>query len=138
MIEAFFNIEIMKAAWPIVLQGRSLMIRRYLEARHAWLFERGHPPVVTNSLQLVKLLVREGSCVAITSQFDAAPEIAAGTLVFIPVRDKAAEPQSLAIATSSRFPLPGAGMIVADYLKDAAIGLLAMAKTPPGTGSMQG
>ncbi len=109
---------------PIVLQGRSLIIRRHLEAKHPWLFQQGNPPIATNSLQLVKQLVKQGTHVALTSELDAAPEIAGGELVFVPVRDKAAEAQSISVATSARLPLPRIGQIVADGLAaeaDAAL-----------------
>ena len=105
---------------PLVLQGRSLVIRRYLETRHGWIFQQGHLPVVTNSLQLVKQLVRSGSFCALTSQIDAAPELLDGSLVFVPIRDKAAEPQTISIATSARLPSPRIAQIVAEYLESEA------------------
>ena len=113
------------ATMSIVLQGRSLMIRRFLEAKHQWMFQQGQPPVATNSLQLVKMLVRSGRYVALTSELDAAPEIADGSLVFIPVRDKAAEPQTVSVAASARLPLPRIGQIVAERLAERAAATLA-------------
>lgn len=104
------------ASVPFVLQGRSLAIRRYLESKHPWLFQQGNPPIATNSLQLVKQLVEQGGHVALTSELDAASEIAEGTLVFVPVRDKAAESQTISVATSARLPLPRIGQIVAEGL----------------------
>jgi DNA-binding transcriptional LysR family regulator len=104
------------AAYPMAVQGRSLAIRRYLESRHAWLFSEGEPPVVTNSLQLVKKLVRSGSHVAITSEVDAAPELIAGELRFIPIRDRDAKPQTVGVAISARRPLPRIARIAADLL----------------------
>lgn len=104
-------------AHPIVLQSRALMIRRYLEARHGWLFTQERKTVETNSLQLVKILAREKGYVAFTSELDAAPELIAGTLVFRPVRDKGAEPQMVAIAMDGRKPLTRVGRIVAEALE---------------------
>lgn len=104
-------------AHPIVLQSRALMIRRYLEARHGWLFTQERKMVETNSLQLVKILAREEGYVAFTSELDAAPELIAGTLVFRPVRDKGAEPQMVAIAMDGRKPLTRVGRIVAEALE---------------------
>jgi len=46
-------------AWPLAVQSRALAIRRYLERRHGWLLQEARPPLVTNSLQLVKSLVRQ-------------------------------------------------------------------------------
>ena len=104
------------ARHPMAVQGRSLTIRRYLESRHAWLFSEGEPPMVTNSLQLVKKLVQSGSHVAITSELDAAPEIVAGALRFIPIRDRDAKPQSVGVAISARRPLPRIARIAAEHL----------------------
>jgi DNA-binding transcriptional LysR family regulator len=106
------------AAYPLAVQGRSLTIRRYLESRHAWLFSEGEPPVVTNSLQLVKTLVQGGSHVAITSELDAAPEICSGALRFVPIRDKDARPQSVGVAISARRPLPRIARLAAEMLAE--------------------
>ncbi len=104
------------AAHPLAVQGRSLAIRRYLEASHGWLFSDGEPPMVTNSLQLVKKLVQRGSHVAITSELDAATEIVDRSLRFIPIRDRSARPQSVGVAISARRPLPRIARIAADLL----------------------
>ena len=101
---------------PIALQSRALAIRRYLEARHGWLFTDGQKTVETNSLQLVKILARSGRYVAFTSELDAAPELVDGSLVFRPVRDKAAEPQTVGVAIDGRKPLTRIGRTVADLL----------------------
>lgn len=112
-------------AHPIVLQSRALMIRRYLEARHGWLFTQDRKTVETNSLQLVKILAREKGYVAFTSELDAAPELIGGTLVFRPVRDKGAEPQMVSIAMDSRKPLTRVGRIVAEALEALITGVIA-------------
>lgn len=112
-------------AHPIVLQSRALMIRRYLEARHGWLFTQDRKTVETNSLQLVKILAREKGYVAFTSELDAAPELIEGTLVFRPVRDKGAEPQMVSIAMDSRKPLTRVGRIVAEALEALITGVIA-------------
>lgn len=105
-------------AHPIALQSKALVIRRYLDARHGWLFTDPQKAVVTNSLQLVKQLARGGRYIAFTSELDAAPELIEGALVFLPVRDKGAEPQSLSIAIDARKPLSRVGRIVAEILTE--------------------
>ena len=87
---------------PIALQSRSLAIRRYLDANHSWLFAQRTPPVVTNSLQLVKALARSGRYAAFTSELDAAAELLDGSLRFVRVRDPGAEPQSVTVAIGAR------------------------------------
>lgn len=102
--------------YPIALQSRALMIRRYLETRHGWLFTEGQKVVETNSLQLVKALARSGHYIAFTSELDAAPELLDGTFTFVPVRDKGAEPQTVCVAIDGRKPLTRIGRIVAEVL----------------------
>jgi len=104
------------AAWPLAVQSRALAIRRYLERRHAWLLQEARPPLVTNSLQLVKSLVRQGSHVALTSELDVGPEILAGSVVFVPLQDHSAAPQTVGVAISGSRPLPRIARIVAEEL----------------------
>ncbi len=104
------------AAWPLAAQSRVLAIRRYLERRHGWLLQEARPPLVTNSLQLVKQLVQAGRHVALTSELDAGREILDGTLRFIPLRDKSAQPQTVSVAISATRPLPRIARIVAELL----------------------
>ena len=80
---------------------------------------RNQKMIETNSLQLVKLLARGGDYVAFTSELDAAPEILANTLTFVPVRDKGAEPQTVSLAIDSRKPLSKIAKIVAEQLSQA-------------------
>lgn len=101
---------------PIVLQSKLLPIRRYLETHHAWLIAREQTTVESNSLQLLKILARRGRHIAFTSELDAAPEIVQGSLVFLPVRDKSAEPQTVGVAIDGRKPLSKVAKIVADAL----------------------
>jgi DNA-binding transcriptional LysR family regulator len=98
------------AAWPLAAQSRVLAIRRYLERRHNWLLEEARPPLVTNSLQLVKSLVRSGSHVALTSELDA------GSLCFVPLKDKSAQPQTVGVAISAGRSLPHIARMVAERL----------------------
>ncbi|WP_312608368.1 LysR family transcriptional regulator [Agrobacterium pusense] len=128
-------------AYPIALQSKALAIRRYLDARYGWLFTDPQKAVVTNSLQLVKQLARSGRYIAFTSELDAAPELVEGSLTFLPVRDKAAEPQSVHVAIDARKPLSRVGRIVADMLTEEMAHCLedvrhrmkmAVPVTPPG------
>jgi len=103
-------------AYPIALQSKALLIRRYLDARYGWLFTDSQKLVETNSLQLVKQLARSGRYIAFTSELDAAPELIDGTLVFLPVRDKGAEPQTVSVAVDARKPVSRVLRSVADRL----------------------
>lgn len=107
------------AAHPIALQSKALSIRRYLEAHYSWLFGEGRMRVETNSLQLVKALARAGQHVALTSELDAAPELIEGSLRFVPVRDKGAQPQTVSVAVEAGRPPGSVVKLVAQALADA-------------------
>lgn len=108
------------SAFAIVLQSKALLIRRYLEAHYGWLFSDAQQRVETNSLQLVKMMVRTGRYVALTSELDAGPELLAGQLRFVPVRDKGAEPQTVSVAIDASKPLSPLVKAVAEELIAAA------------------
>lgn len=105
-------------AHPIALQSKALLIRRYLEAHYSWLFNEGRMRVETNSLQLVKALARGGRHVALTSELDAAPELIEGSLRFVPVRDKGAEPQTVGVAVAAGKPPGSIVKLVAQALAE--------------------
>lgn len=113
------------AGWPMAVQSRALAIRRYLERRHNWLLQEARPPLVTNSLQLVKSLVRGGTHVALTSELDAGPEILDGSLVFVPLHEPGADAQTVGVAISATRPLPRIARIVAERLGEHLLDYLA-------------
>lgn len=117
------------AAWPLAAQSRALAIRRYLDRRHHWLIEEARPPLVTNSLQLLKSLVRSGTHVALTSELDMGPEILEGSVRFVPVLDKSAQAQTIGVAISANRALPRVARIVAERLGQHVIDYLARVRS---------
>ncbi len=89
---------------PVVFQSRALAIRKLLEARHAWIFEKAVSSVVVNSIQLMKHLVVSGRYIAVTSELDAGPEIASGQLRFIPISDPDVFRQKFAVISNVQIP----------------------------------
>jgi len=115
---------------PVALQSRALTIRRYLEAQYSWLFQAPRRFVESNSLQLVKQLAMAGQHVMFTSELDAAAELADGRLVFVPIRDKGAEPQGISVAVDAARPPGSVVKLVAQALIDAMQEGLAAARAP--------
>lgn len=114
-VAGFAEISIKEVrAYPLVVQSRALAIRRILEARHSWLFTNAQPPVVTNSLQLLKQLVGAGTHLALTSQLDAAAELKSGKMVAVPITDAQVRNQSISLAVSVKRTLPRICTTVAD------------------------
>lgn len=122
-------------AHPIALQSKALAIRRYLEAHYHWLFNDARNRIETNSLQLVKMLVKAGRHVALTSELDAAPELIAGTLRFVPVRDKGAEPQTVGVAIDAGKPLGPVAKVVAQTLAETIQACLAEVRASAARGA---
>lgn len=89
---------------PVVFQSSALSIRKLLEARHGWIFERAEKSITVNSIQLMKLLVLSGKYVAITSELDAGPEIGSGRLKFTPISDPDAFRQTISLISNSQMP----------------------------------
>ncbi|MGH1483387.1 MAG: LysR family transcriptional regulator [Geminicoccales bacterium] len=85
---------------PVVFQSAALSIRKLLEARHSWIFDRAANSVTVNSIQLMKLLVLSGQYVAVTSELDAGPEILSGQLQFVPISDKDAFKQTISLISN--------------------------------------
>ncbi|CAN5661140.1 LysR family transcriptional regulator [soil metagenome] len=117
-------------SYPVALQSKSLQIRRYLESHYSWLLTETQSRVETNSLQLVKMLVKSGGHVAFTSELDAASEIALGSLVFVPVRDKGVESQTVSLVIDAGKPLSLIVKLVSDLLVKHIQGCLDAARPP--------
>jgi DNA-binding transcriptional LysR family regulator len=109
---------------PLAVQSPALAIRRMLDARHGWVFSGDRPPVVTNSLQLLKQLVLSGSHVALTSELDTAQELLDGTLTARPVVGQNIGGQNIAVVISSKRMLPRIATRIAAVLADDVEALL--------------
>jgi len=96
-------------SFPVAFQGSSLPIRKLLEARHGWIFEKAVNSVVVSSVQLMKLLAVSGKYISVTSEIDAGPEIRSGSLKFIPISDTDLFQQSIAIISNAQMPLSDVG-----------------------------
>lgn len=121
--------------YPVALQSKALTIRRYLEAQYNWLFKEPRRFTESNSLQLVKQLALAGQHVVFTSELDVAAELAAGQLVFIPVRDRGAEPQEIAVAVDATKPLGPIVKLVSQRLIEVLQDCLEAARSQAGPGA---
>ncbi|MCW1932891.1 LysR family transcriptional regulator [Pararhodobacter zhoushanensis] len=118
------------AQYPIAAQSRVLPSREYLDRRYGWLFDPVEPALVTNSLQLLKQVVRQGRLMAISSQLDTLAEIEAGTLSFIRLSDAALKPQSISVVVDARRMLPRAARLVGETLAEVVGARLARVTAP--------
>lgn len=89
---------------PVVFQSESLSIRKLLESRHSWIFEKAANFATVNSIQLMKLLVSSGKFISVTSELDAGPEIHSKQLKFVLISDKDTFRQSISLISNQRIP----------------------------------
>ncbi|WP_454688547.1 LysR family transcriptional regulator [Achromobacter aloeverae] len=123
--------------YAVALQSKSLFIRRYLESHYSWLFGDSQNRIETNSLTLMKKLAQTGRYVSVTSELDAAPELLDGSLRFVPVRDKGAEPQVIRVAIDARKPLSPIVKVTAETLSESIRLCLERVRARPSSGSGQ-
>jgi len=71
--------------------------------------------------------------VAFTSELDAAPELRDGSLRFLPVRDKNAEPQSISVVVDAAKPLRPLIKLIAQQLSEAIEATLASVRAAAAT-----
>jgi molybdate transport repressor ModE-like protein len=88
-------------SYPVVFQSKYISIRKHLEARHGWIFEKAKRAIVANSPQLIKVLAASGDFIALTSALDADTEIKEGKLCFIPVGDENALQQTISVISNA-------------------------------------
>lgn len=117
-------------AYPIAMQSKSLLIRRFLETRYSWLFADPRGGVETNSLHLVKHLAQSGTYVALTSELDAALELASGSLHFARIVDNDAIQQTSGVAVDALKPLSSVVEIVANCAVGVIEAALRAARNP--------
>lgn len=103
--------------YGFVLPDRSIGIRKFIEAA----FEDAHievaASVTTNSITLMKSMLRLSQRLAILSIFDVHSELSRGELSFLPIEDRKLDEETLTIAVpSNRRPSPAAQAFI-DILK---------------------
>ncbi|WP_347309584.1 LysR family transcriptional regulator [Defluviimonas sp. SAOS-178_SWC] len=119
------------APHPAVFQSTALSIRRLLEVRHGWLFERALQSVEVNSIQLMKLLVLTGQFIAVTSELDAGPELRSGQLRFVPLSDSDLFQQNFAVISNVQIPASE----TVRKITEIAVGILRKHADPDGAGA---
>lgn len=100
----------------LVSQSKMLPMRQYLDNRYAWFFAENTPVLTSNSLQLLKQVLGRGDVAMITSELDVLPELDKGSLLFLPLKDKALMSPTISVVIDARRPLSRAARLVADFL----------------------
>ena len=84
-------------AWPCAWPSRGLSLRAILDRVTLGFAKQPQPTFECNSLRLMASLARRGSCIAFQTPIGIEQEIAAGTLVFVPLQDRRLPPDRLMI-----------------------------------------
>jgi DNA-binding transcriptional LysR family regulator len=105
------------ADYSFVLPDGSLTVRPILDK--ALLRGNVHPKamVTTNSIEVMKTLVREHQQIALLARPDVYPELMDGELVHIPITDRHVKGSQLSLIARRHVPLSPAAATVAEQLK---------------------
>jgi DNA-binding transcriptional LysR family regulator len=87
---------------PVVAVEKSVRLRAVIDAAFARLSITLKPAVESNSVQVLKRLVADGSRVTLLNRLDVADDLAAGRLTFRPVLAPYLDPQPLALVARRR------------------------------------
>lgn len=109
--------------YGFVLPDQSIGIRAFIEAAFAEAHIELAASVTTNSITMMKSMLRIGQSLAVLSIFDVQSELARGELAFLPIEDRKPEAETLVIAVpSNRRPSPAAQAVI-DILTAAIAGI---------------
>ena len=109
--------------YGFVLPDRSIGIRQVIESAFAEAHIEVAGAITTNSITLIKSMLRLGQMLAILSVFDVLSESMRGELAFLPVGDRKLEAETLVIAVpSNRRPSPPAQAMI-DIVRSAIRGV---------------
>lgn len=106
-------------AFPIALPSPDLSIRQVLDRGLERLAARRRVAVEANSLRFMKALARGGGTVAFQTPLGLEAEIAAGSLVFVPLSDAGLPPDRFVMIVSSRRTLKLAPAVFFAAAQDA-------------------
>lgn len=106
------------AAYSFVFPDASLTVRPLIEK--AFRRQGIHPPntVTTNSIDVMKTLVREQGQVAWLSYYDVHAEVLEGTFAYLPIADRQVAGTSLSLIARKHAPLSPVAALVAKHLRD--------------------
>lgn len=103
------------AQLPIVLPEETISLRQVIDAAIAK-SKLGLRAVVTaDSIALMKSMIAEGCGVGLLTSLDAAPEIRAGKLVYVPLADRIIAPSSLSLIVAAERQLAIASVLLMRY-----------------------
>ncbi len=110
---------------PLVLAQTNTSLREVINLALSPLTVAVEPVVETNSMEMLKLLVKEGTGLTFMNPLDVYMECQRGELAFLPLTDKHVRNQPLKLITRARAPLDATASIFVEYLIQSLNDLLA-------------
>lgn len=111
------------AQFPLVLAEPGMSLRGIVDLAMARLSVQAQPIVETNSVELMKQLVRAGTAVTFLNPLDVAADCARGDLVFLGLAEPQLRPQALRLIARSGGGLDPTTMRFAEELRAAVVKL---------------
>ncbi len=104
---------------PLVIPGHSLLIRQMIDEALAKSAIEPLALITSNSITLIKALVRRGSHLSLLSQMDVYAEQQSGDLVFRPIAGRRLKPQILSVCVPPHRLTSPAALLVAEMFASA-------------------
>ncbi|MCY1232080.1 aminoethylphosphonate catabolism associated LysR family transcriptional regulator [compost metagenome] len=114
--------------YPLILPAPSLSIRAILDAAFARNAIEVSPVAESTSTALIRQLVMLGTGIALLNPLDVMEERARQALVYVPLRDRHLQGQTLTLVARARGPLSAAAELMAERIGDALAVLFAHAR----------
>ena len=114
--------------YPLILPAPSLSIRAILDAAFARNAIEVSPVAESTSTVLIRQLVLLGTGIALLNPLDVMEERARQALVYVPLRDRHLQGQTLTLVARAGGPLNAAAALMAERIGDALATLFAQAR----------
>lgn len=105
--------------FPMVLPRRGMELRSRIERIQAHAAIELRPTIETNSIALMKLVLRDGAGVGFLTEADVASEVREGQVVWIPLAEPTILPSTLSLIVRAQRSLPLAASAVLKHLEVA-------------------
>jgi DNA-binding transcriptional LysR family regulator len=112
------------ADYSFVFPDASLTVRRMMDSAFERARVRPIGLVTTNSIEVMKMLVREHGQIAVLARPDVKSDLITGDLVHIPFADRHVTGSSLALIARKRARLSPVASMLAEHLKDQLLRLI--------------
>jgi DNA-binding transcriptional LysR family regulator len=105
--------------YPLVLAEKTMALRAAVDLALSRFSGMPQPIVETNSIEMMRNIVKGASAITFLNPFDCAADVEAGTLVFLKLAEENFQPQTLQLVARTHDPLDSATSRFVQHLRTA-------------------